>query len=63
VIPKAFVSVDKKGTEAATAVIMRLRGAPMSEINPTIDRPSTFIIRDLPSGQVLFVGQALNSTE
>jgi serpin B len=62
VIHKAFVAVDEKGTEAAaaTAVIMELAAAPMSEHRLIIDRPFIFVIRDLPSGQILFVGRVLN---
>jgi serpin B len=62
VIHKAFVAVDEKGTEAAaaTAVIMETSSAPMIDVRLTIDRPFIFIIRDLPTGQILFVGRVLN---
>jgi serpin B len=62
VIHKAFVAVDEEGTEAAaaTAVIMELAMAPMFEHRLIIDRPFIFVIRDLPSGQILFVGRVLN---
>jgi serpin B len=65
VIHKAFVAVDEKGTEAAaaTAVIMRLESALMSNVSLTVDRPFLFIIRDLPSGQILFIGHVLNPQE
>ncbi len=62
VIHKAFVAVDEEGTEAAaaTAVIMEATGAPMWDITLVIDRPFIFFIRDLQSGQILFIGRMLN---
>jgi serpin B len=65
VLHKAFVAVDEKGTEAAaaTAVIMVESAMPMSDLSLVVDRPFLFIIRDLPSGQILFVGRVLNPLE
>ncbi len=65
VIHKAFVAVDEKGTEAAaaTAVIMDLASAPMSGVTLTIDRPFIFFIRDIPTGQILFIGRVLNPAQ
>jgi serpin B len=62
VVHKAFVAVDEKGTEAAaaTAVIMDTTSAPMFDVTLTIDRPFIFLIRDLPTGQILFIGRVLN---
>jgi serpin B len=64
VIHKAFVSVDEAGTEAAaaTAIIMRLTSAPMPEqtINVTLDRPFIFLIRDIQTGAILFLGHVTN---
>lgn len=62
VIHKAFVAVDEEGTEAAaaTAVIMELAGAAFSELSLVIDRPFIFVIRDLETGQILFVGRVVN---
>ena len=59
VLHKAFVSVDEKGTEAAaaTAVIMAGTGMPGSPVTVTIDRPFFFVIRDIPTGAILFVGR------
>jgi serpin B len=58
VIHKAFVSVDEAGTEAAaaTAVVMRESSAPIQQANVTVDRPFIFLIRDIKTGAVLFVG-------
>jgi serpin B len=62
VLHKAFVSVDEAGTEAAaaTAVIMRETAMPDQPIEVTIDRPFIFLIRDIETGAVLFVGRVLN---
>ena len=63
IVHKAFVSVDENGTEAAaaTAVIMKLTSAPVNEtISVTIDRPFIFLIRDIPTGTVLFMGRVVN---
>lgn len=62
VIHKAFVAVDEKGTEAAaaTAVIMEGATAMQPENMLYIDRPFLFFIRDVETGQILFVGRVLN---
>lgn len=65
VIHKAFVAVDEEGTEAAaaTAVIIRETSAPLYDVTLTVDRPFIFVIRDLPSGQILFIGRVLNPAQ
>jgi serpin B len=65
VVHKAFVAVDEKGTEAAaaTGVVMGVTSAPMFDVNLVIDRPFIFFIRDLQSGQILFVGRLLNPAQ
>ena len=62
VVHKAFVSVDEAGTEAAaaTAVIMQLKGMATEPIQVTVDRPFLFLIRDLETGALLFVGRVLD---
>jgi serpin B len=62
VIHKAFVSVDEAGTEAAaaTAVIMPESGPPEPTVEVTIDRPFIFLIRDIETGAILFVGRVMN---
>jgi len=57
VIHKAYVSVDEAGTEAAaaTAVIMD-RGAPAPPKEVTVDRPFVFMIRDIETEAILFLG-------
>jgi len=62
VLHKAFVAVDEKGTEAAaaTAAIMVPTLAPRQlPIEFRIDRPFLFLIRDLETGAVLFVGRVV----
>lgn len=65
VLHKAFVAVDEKGTEAAaaTAVIMEVTSVMLPDVTVTIDRPFIFMIRDLPSRQILFAGRVLNPAE
>ncbi|MCX7681349.1 MAG: serpin family protein [Anaerolineae bacterium] len=58
---KAFVVVDESGTEAAaaTGVVIGLT-AFRPHIEVTVDRPFIFLIRDLQTGTVLFVGRVVN---
>ncbi len=58
VVHKAFVSVDENGTEAAAAT-----GAIAVASMPgvvTIDRPFIFLIRDIETGTILFMGRVVN---
>jgi serpin B len=65
VVHKAFVAVDEKGTEAAaaTGVVMQTTSALMYDVNLIIDRPFIFVIRDLQTGQILFMGRVLNPAQ
>jgi serpin B len=62
VLHKAFVSVDEAGTEAAaaTAVVMNLTAVPGEPISVALDRPFIFLIRDIETGAILFVGRVVN---
>jgi len=62
VIHKAFVSVDEAGTEAAaaTAVVMTLTAAPEIPVEVTVERPFIFLIRDIETGTILFVGRIVD---
>ncbi len=62
VIHKAFVSVDEEGTEAAaaTAVIMKLTAFPGEPVEVTINRPFIFLIRDIETGTILFLGRIMD---
>ncbi|HEX2085857.1 MAG TPA: serpin family protein [Solirubrobacteraceae bacterium] len=56
---RAFISVDERGTEAAaaTGVVAELQSLP-SRARPFVaDRPFLFVIRDRPTGTVLFSGR------
>ena len=62
VLHKAYVSVDEEGTEAAaaTAVIMRLTAMPAETVQMTVDRPFIFLIRDIETGTILFIGRVMD---
>jgi len=62
VIHKAFVSVDEAGTEAAaaTAVVMALTSVPDTPVEVTVDHPFVFLIRDIETDTILFVGRIVN---
>ena len=66
VIHKAFVAVDEEGTEAAaaTAVIMIETSAPGSDaLVVTIDRPFIFLIRDIETDTILFLGRVVDPSD
>ncbi len=68
VLHKAFVEVNEKGTEAAaaTAVMMVLMSARRVEpFTPTFkaDRPFVFLIRDVKTGSILFMGRMHKPTD
>jgi len=62
VIHKAYVSMDEKGTEAAaaTGVAVGVTSAPAEPVQVEIDHPFLFLIRDIESGTILFLGRVLN---
>lgn len=62
IVHKAFVSVDEAGTEAsaATAVIIDLKGMPGEPVKVTLDRPFIYLIRDVETGTILFMGNMMN---
>ena len=62
---KAFVSVDEAGTEAAaaTAVIVKVIAIPTPPVEVTIDRPFIFLIRDIKTQAILFIGRIVNPIE
>jgi len=62
VVHKAFVAVDEAGTEAvaATTVIMPGSAEPEPPVEVTIDHPFIFLIRDIETGAILFVGRVMN---
>ncbi len=62
VIHKAFVSVDEAGTEAAaaTVLVMPTVGPPEEPVEVTVDRPFVFLIHDIETGTILFVGHIVD---
>lgn len=62
VIHKAFVEVNEEGTEAAaaTAVAMRLQAVPKPKPVFRADHPFIFIIRDMRSDSILFLGRVVD---
>jgi serpin B len=64
VLHKAFVAVDENGTEAAaaSAVIIGTTSMPVNQATMTVDHPFIFLIRDLPTGAILFIGRVMNPT-
>ena len=60
VVHKAFVAVDEEGTEAAAATGVIMVGAAMPANSLTVDRPFVFLIRDIQTGAILFIGRVLN---
>ena len=62
VIHKAFVAVDEEGTEAAaaTAVTLGATSAPSEPVVVNVDRPFVFLIRDIPTGSILFIGRVVD---
>jgi serpin B len=65
ILHKAFVAVDEEGTEAAaaTAVIVGLTGGPSEFVKLTLDRPFIFLIRDIKTGTILFIGRVLDPSQ
>jgi serpin B len=66
VFHKAFVKVDENGTEAAaaTAVVVGLTAFnPVEPIEVKVDRPFLFLIRDIKTGSILFLGRVVDPSE
>jgi serpin B len=61
---KAFVSVDEAGIEAAasSAVAMLRKGESVVQQEVEIDQPFLFLVRDLESSTILFLGHVVNPT-
>jgi serpin B len=61
-VHQAFVRVDEEGTEAAAATAIGVAGSAMLEepIRMSVDRPFIFLIRDIDTGAVLFLGRVLD---
>ncbi len=62
VIHRSTISVGEVGTEAAaaTAGVMPPSEPPTDPVTVAVDRPFVFLIRDLQTGTVLFVGRGVD---
>jgi len=66
VLHKAFVSVDEAGTEAAASTAVIMPGGiedDTSSVVVTLERPFVFVIRDIKTGTILFVGRLVSPGE
>ena len=68
VVHKAYIDVDTEGTEAAAVTAIMV--IPISNdifkkepVEMTVDRPFIFLIRDIETGTILFLGRVLNPNE
>ena len=61
-VASLIISVDEEGTEAAaaTAVVMVTSAPPPGFVTVTVDRPFIYLIRDIQTGAILFLGRVLN---
>ncbi|MCB1756326.1 MAG: serpin family protein [Gammaproteobacteria bacterium] len=61
VFHKAFIKLDENGTEAAaaTAVVVGETSVPVADVTLTIDRPFLYLIRDVETGTVIFIGRVV----
>jgi serpin B len=65
VIHRAFIDVAEKGTEAAaaTAVVMNPGAAAPTGLDIYADRPFLYLLRDQPTGAVIFMGRVLDPSQ
>jgi serpin B len=57
----AFIAVNEKGTEAGAATAVAIaKGAVGGPVEFTVNRPFIFLIRDIKTGTILFIGRVLN---
>jgi serpin B len=59
IVQKTFLKVNEKGTEAAavTAATVMVTGVRMEPLTFRVDRPFLFVLRDKPTGTILFIGR------
>ncbi len=62
VIHEGYINVNEKGTEAAAATAVVMIGSGMST-EMRADRPFIFLIRDIQTNTILFVGRVVNPME
>ncbi len=62
VIHEGYINVNEKGTEATAATAVVMIGSGMST-EMRADRPFIFLIRDIQTNTILFVGRVVNPME
>jgi serpin B len=61
VLHKGFVAIDEHGTEAAAATAVIVGDTSVPEVAAlAVDRPFLFLIRDRPTGALLFLGRVVD---
>jgi serpin B len=63
VVHKTFIKVDEYGTEAAAATAVIMTGSAPGQsrvIEMKIDRPFIYLIRDIQTNQILFLGRVVS---
>lgn len=64
VVHEAFIAVDELGTEAAAATAVAFdESAPADPVQLIVDRPFLFLIRDVETNTILFLGRVLDPTQ
>ncbi|MBP1705521.1 MAG: peptidase [Chloroflexi bacterium] len=66
VVHQANIDVDEKGAtaSAATAIVMAAGGGPDTKpITFKVDRPFLFLLRDVPTGTILFLGRVTDPSK
>ncbi len=64
VLHKAFIDVGEKGTEAAAATAVTVgRSSIPTGIRISVDRPFIYVLRDEPTGAILFLGRVLDPSK
>lgn len=62
VLHKAFIAVGEKGTEAAAATGVAVGGG-VPTLSLTANRPFFYVLRDEPTGAILFMGRVMDPTQ
>jgi serpin B len=60
VIHQADITVDEAGTEAAAATVIVDSNGNAEYKTVTLDRPFLFVIRDIPTGTIVFAGRVVD---
>ena len=61
IVHKAFIDVSESGTEAAAATSVSVGDFAVEEpLVVNVDRPFLFLIRDEPTGAILFMGRVVD---